>query len=290
MRASSSLGLVPVATPSVAGHLWTSYPAYSPAVYHHASTPPWWLFGVNRITVTTTCGKLLKHPQPTHATQHFPPWIHPTSHPLPRRHPQPIPFLTPTAPQATYSKGSQDFHPPPLLPLTCRPPPTLDILLATLPEPPNSVTHIVCSPPVCGVHSDIKSSITIGHDMSLVNRMVDSGSKVCVTGNLGNLLDVVDIVPITILVALEGTSATYDDYITKRGLLPLSLSDGSLYYQPCFYCTNMVEIIISPATVLALSSVIFSWSQEGFKDPTLAGSLRFTSHDGLLSMFFLLQC
>jgi hypothetical protein len=152
------------------------------------------------------------------------------------------------------------------------------------------VTHIVCSPRVCSVHSDIKLSITIGHDTSLVNRMVDGGSNVCVTGDLGSLLDVVDIEPITILVALEGTPATYDDCITKRGLLPLSLSDGSLYYQPCFYCTNMVETIISPVAVLALSDIFFSWSQEGFKDPTLPSSLRFTSHDGLLSMFFPLQC
>jgi hypothetical protein len=167
---------------------------------------------------------------------------------------------------------------------------TLDILLATLPEPPNSVTHIVCSPRVCGVHSDIKSSITIGHDTSLVNKMVDGGSNVCVTGNLGNLLDVVDIELITILVALEGAPATYNDCITKRGLLPLSLSDGSLYYQPCFYCANMVKTIISPAAVLASSDVLFSWSQEGFKDPTLPGSLQFTSHYGLLSKFFPLQC
>ncbi len=97
--------------------------------------------------------------------------------------------------------------------------------------------------------------------------------------------------PITILVALEGTSESYDDCITKHGLLPpLSLSDGTAYYQACFYCANMVETIISPAAVLVSSDVFYSWTQEGFKDPTLPGSLRFTSHDGLLSMYFPLQC
>ena len=62
------------------------------------------------------------------------------------------------------------------------------------------------------------------------------------------------------------------------------------YYQACFYCANMVETIISLAAVLASSDVFYSWTQEGFKDPTLPGSLRFTSHDGLLSMYFPLQC
>jgi hypothetical protein len=48
----------------------------------------------------------------------------------------------------------------------------------------------------------------------------------------------------------------------------------------------MVETIISPAAVLAFSDVFFSWTQDGFRDPTIPGSLRFTSHDGLLSMHF----
>jgi hypothetical protein len=62
------------------------------------------------------------------------------------------------------------------------------------------------------------------------------------------------------------------------------------YYQACFYCENMIETIISLAAVLASSDVFYSWIQEGFKDPTLPSSLRFTSHDGLLSMYFPLQC
>jgi hypothetical protein len=236
-----------------------------------------------------------------HAGQHHRPAISP---PTNLYTPSQPPYLPPppAPPPPTYSIPHTDCPPGCLLEELTRVPsptttavdlqtaPTLDILLATLPEPPNSVTHIVCSPCVCGVHSDIKLSITISHDTSLVNRMVDGDSNICVTGNLGSLLNVVDIESITILVALEGTPATYNDCITKRGLLPLSLSDGSLYYQPCFYCTNMVKTIISLAAVLASSDIFFSWSQEGFKDPTLPSSLQFTSHDGLLSMFFPLQC
>ncbi len=51
---------------------------------------------------------------------------------------------------------------------------------------------------------------------------------------------------IDISVALDGTSTSLDDRITKRGLLPLTLSDGSIYYQTCFYCANMVETIYHP--------------------------------------------
>jgi hypothetical protein len=116
--------------------------------------------------------------------------------------------------------------------------------------------------------------------------MVDGGSNVCVTGDLGSLLDVININPIPISVAIEGSALSFDDCITKRGVLPLSLSDGTTYFQTCYYCANMVETIISPAAVLTSSNVFFSWTREGFHDPTIPGSLRFTSHNGLLSMHF----
>jgi hypothetical protein len=170
---------------------------------------------------------------------------------------------------------------------------SLDTLLATLPPIPSltdSVTHVMCSPRMFGLHTDCTSSITIRGDPSSPTQMVDSGSNLCITGNLSGLLDVVDIESTTISVALEGAPASYNDCITKRGLLPLSLSDDTTYYQTCFYFANMVETIILPAAVLASSDVFCSWTQEGFKDPALPGSLRFTSHDGLVLMYFPLHC
>jgi hypothetical protein len=110
-------------------------------------------------------------------------------------------------------------------------------------------------------------------------KMIDSGSNICVTGNLGLLLDVVDVKPFKILVALEGEPSSFNDCITKRGLLPFSLSDGTTYYQTCFYCTNMVETIILPSAILASSDVFVQWTQEGFKDPTVPGCIKFSSHD-----------
>jgi hypothetical protein len=160
----------------------------------------------------------------------------------------------------------------------------------TLPEPPNtftdSVTRVVCSPRVCGVHSDMHSAITINGEFGSGTKMVDGGSNVCVTGTIGSLVDVEDINPITILVALDGAATSYDDCITKKGLLPITLSDSTSYYQPSFYCANMVETIISPAAVLASSNVFSSWTQVGFKDPTIPGSLHFTNNNGLVAMTF----
>ncbi len=120
--------------------------------------------------------------------------------------------------------------------------------------------------------------------------MVNGRSNVCITGELGLMLDVVDINPIAISVALKGAPASMDDCTTKCGLLPLTLSDNTYYYQMCFYCANMVETIISLAAVLASSNIFVRWTQEGFKDPTVPGSIRFTSHDGLVSVYFQLHC
>ena len=100
-------------------------------------------------------------------------------------------------------------------------------------------------------------------------KLIDGGSNVCVTGDLTVLLDVTAIAPIAISVALDGTSTSLDDKITKRGLLPLTLSDGTIYYQICFFCANMVETIISPAAILASSDVFYFWHQEGCKDPSV---------------------
>jgi hypothetical protein len=168
----------------------------------------------------------------------------------------------------------------------------MESVLAQLPDLPSildSVTYVVCSPCICGVHDD-RSYIRINGVTPKSANMVDVGSNVCVTGDLGLLLDVVDIDLFTISVALEGAPSSYDNCISKQGLLPLTFADGTTYYQTCFYCANMVETIISSLSTLALSHVFVQWNQEGFKYPTIPGRLRFSSHDGLLSMFFNLDC
>jgi hypothetical protein len=119
--------------------------------------------------------------------------------------------------------------------------------------------------------------------------LMDGGANICVTGNLNNLIDVRDIPPIQITVAtLQGPNAL-DDYCTKRGYTPLSLEDGSIYWQLCYYCANVVEIIISPQAILATSTVFTSWTQTGYKDDQ-PGTIRFKNTDGSINMTLCLVC
>ncbi len=149
----------------------------------------------------------------------------------------------------------------------------------------NSVTLVIGSPHVCGIHGTNATLVTItptGNSCPLI----DGGSNICITGDLHLLVDLVDIPPVAISVALDGPPLLFDDTITKRGLLPLTLSNGTTYYQPCYYCANMVETIISPAAVLAASYQLYYWTQVGYKDPTTPGSLHFTSRNGCFSLPF----
>jgi hypothetical protein len=103
-------------------------------------------------------------------------------------------------------------------------------------------------------------------------------------------LDVIEIDLIVISIAHDGTPSSTNDCITKRDLPPLTLSDGSIYYQTCFYCANMVKTIISMAAILAACNVFVRWNQEGFKDPSVPGSIQFMSHNGFVFMYFQLHC
>jgi hypothetical protein len=120
-------------------------------------------------------------------------------------------------------------------------------------------------------------------------KLIDGRSNICAMGDLSKLLNVEDITAINISVAFEGTSSSLDGKITKPGLLPLTLYDGTIYYQTCFYFANMIDTILSPMAILASSDVFYFWNQEGCKDPTISGWIRFTSKDGLLSIFFNLE-
>ena len=112
---------------------------------------------------------------------------------------------------------------------------------------------------------------------------MDGGANICVTGDLSTLVDTVDINPMPISVAVAGDNITSDDCCTKRGYTPLTLHDGTLYWQLCYYCANVVETIISPQAVVASSDVFTSWTQTGFKDGR-PGFIRFDSTDGFLTM------
>jgi hypothetical protein len=125
----------------------------------------------------------------------------------------------------------------------------------------DSVTHVVGLPRVCGLSltDDVvvrMSRATTTHDTWDNPSLVDGGANICLTGVLDLLVEVVSIAPLPISVATKNGDISLDDCCTKRGLLPLMLADGTVYYQPCYYCKNAVETIISPQAILAASDVL----------------------------------
>jgi hypothetical protein len=117
---------------------------------------------------------------------------------------------------------------------------------------------------------------------------MDGGANICLTGVLDLLVDVVTIAPLPISVATKTGDFSMDDCCTKKGLIPLTLTDGSVYYQPCYYCKNAVETIISPQAILASSDVLVRWTQTGHKDGS-PGMIRFDSDSGLFSIAMYLE-
>jgi hypothetical protein len=84
---------------------------------------------------------------------------------------------------------------------------------------------------------------------------MDAGANICLTGDLTILADAVDIPPLPITVTLHGDTSTVDDCCTTKGYIPLTLSDGAIHWQLCYYFANAVETIISPQAILASSNI-----------------------------------
>jgi hypothetical protein len=118
--------------------------------------------------------------------------------------------------------------------------------------------------------------------------MVDGGVNICVTGILDLLVDVEMIPPLPISVATKSSQTILNNCCTKRGFLPLTLDDGSIYYQSCYYCKNATETIISPNAILQSSAILAHWHQVGHCNNSL-GSIRFTSNSGLFSISLSLE-
>jgi len=144
----------------------------------------------------------------------------------------------------------------------------------------DSVTHVIGSPRVFGLQHDSSSYVRVRKTST---SLLDAGANICLTGDLQLLVNIVEIPPLPISVAITGDTPSLDDCCTRRGYLPLQLSDGTTHWQLCFYCKNAVKTIISPQAILESSDVFASWTQTGFKDDCPV-QIRFDSHDGLLTM------
>jgi hypothetical protein len=150
----------------------------------------------------------------------------------------------------------------------------------------DSITWVVGSPQVFGLRSNSLLYVQVKRASTL---LIDGGANICLTGNLNLLVDVADIAPLPISVAVSGEDITLDDSCTRRGYLPLTLSDGSIHWQLCFYCKNAVKTIISPQAILESSNVFALWMQTGFKDGH-PGQIRFNNLEGLITMQLDLDC
>jgi hypothetical protein len=151
-----------------------------------------------------------------------------------------------------------------------------------------SVHCVVTCPRVLGFWGDGQSyariNLTAMSTAASPGCRIDGGANICITGDIDSLFDAEEIPPLPISVAVEG-DLLIDDCCTARGWTPLQLDDASIYWQVCYYCKNVVEMIISPQAIVDSSNVFQSWHQTGYRHgASTPGYIRFDSHDGLLSM------
>jgi hypothetical protein len=152
-------------------------------------------------------------------------------------------------------------------------------------KPMDSMTHVVSLPWVCGLKcvNDMVARVTrlaVASDALNNPSLMDGGANICITGILSLLVDIKTIPPLPILVATTSGSILLDDCCTKWGLLPLTLADGLVYYQPCYYCKNAMETIILTEAIVAVSDTLVHWMQMGHKG-TDPGCICFSSISGL---------
>jgi hypothetical protein len=157
----------------------------------------------------------------------------------------------------------------------------------------DSVTRVIGLPRVYGLKGDegsyVKVMKSVGHlDPRDHPSLMDGGVNICNTGILGLLVDVETIPSLPILVATTSGSFSLDDCCTKKGLIPLTLLDGSVYYQPCYYCKTATETIISPEASVTASDTLVHWTQEGHQGDA-PGSIRFSSDSGVYSIKLYLE-
>jgi hypothetical protein len=134
-----------------------------------------------------------------------------------------------------------------------------------------SISKLVGLPRVCGLAHDNNIVVKVlwraaNYNDVDIRSLIDGGANICITGLLDLLVEVVSIPPLPISVATMTGGISVDDCCTKKGLLPLTIDDRSSYYEPCYYCKNAVETIISPQAILAASDVLVRWTQTGHKN------------------------
>jgi hypothetical protein len=156
------------------------------------------------------CHPSLLHDSTTHYTA--PRWLtdcYATLDPPPPP-PDPPPPVLPYPPNSLLDKFSRPLHPLPVT-IELQADQTLASRLTKLspcPSVMDSVTHVVCNSWICGLCGNSTFYIRILWINGMSNWMVNRGSNICVTGDLGTLLNVININPIIISVALDGAPSS----------------------------------------------------------------------------------
>jgi hypothetical protein len=125
----------------------------------------------------------------------------------------------------------------------------------------DSVTRICGQPWVFG----FANCYYIQSVLATYGSLFDKGARICIINALGLLVDVIDIPPFTFSIGQDGNTPSIDNCCMKRGLLSLPMADGSLYYQPCYFCRNATETIILPQANAEVSDV---YSPHGTRQAT----------------------
>ena len=84
---------------------------------------------------------------------------------------------------------------------------------------------------------------------------MDAGTNICLPGDLSILADAVDIPLLPITVALNGNGSSLNNCCTKKGYIPLPLSNDTIHWQLCYYSANAIKTIISPQAILGSSDL-----------------------------------
>ena len=80
-------------------------------------------------------------------------------------------------------------------------------------------------PRVFGIKNDSRTTIQIkSTDWSLM----DAGANICLTGDPSILANAANIPPLPTTVAINGNGSPLDDCCTKKGYIPLTLSNGTM--------------------------------------------------------------
>jgi hypothetical protein len=150
-------------------------------------------------------------------------------------------------------------------------------LLVTLPQPhtpfefthlapvtlPTSdgTTHGTCT---CVIGISCLNSVWTHADPS-TSSLMDGGANICITNDISNLMDAVPVPPFLLSVTTKSAKPTLGERCTVWGLLALPTTTGNTIYQPCYFCKQAIETIISPDVILKSNNKLDQWVQISHK-------------------------